>query len=111
MHEPLQPPDGVIRVPVDPDILDLIPGFLENRRADARSLGEALSSGDLVEAARLGHAMKGVGGGYGFHEIARIGAAIEDAAEVGDTNAMGRLLGELERYLARIEPFPDPDAE
>lgn len=111
MPRPHLPPTGPISVPVNPDLLDLIPGFLANRRADARALREALQAGDLEATDRLGHSLKGVGGGYGFHDITRLGAEIESASRAGDAAAVQRAVRELDDYLRRVEPVPDPEAE
>ncbi len=67
-------------VAVDPDLQDLVPGFLENRRKDAAALDRAAQAKDLSTVRLLGHRMKGDGGGYGFHEISKIGDALEQAA-------------------------------
>ena len=51
----------------------------------------------------LGHRMKGAGGGYGFAEISRLGAALEEAALQRDAAAIAGLVANLEAYLGRIE--------
>lgn len=101
---------GPIPVPVDPDLLDLIPDFLDNRRADARALLEALEVGNLEVTSRVGHSLKGLGGGYGFDEITRLGAHIESASLAGDVAVVRRAIADLHDYLSRVEPVPDPDA-
>jgi len=98
-----------IVVLIDPEIFDMVPGFLENRRADVASLVSALDAGDMEGALRLGHMMKGVGGGYGFEEITRLGSAIEIAATAADSGTVRERLAELADYLHRVEVRPDPD--
>ncbi|RMF67291.1 MAG: Hpt domain-containing protein [Calditrichaeota bacterium] len=88
---------------VDADLEDLIPEFLENRHADVVMISELLTCGNLGEIQRLGHSMKGSGGGYGFDEITRIGAAIEEAAKATDLEAVRRLNHELSRYLSNVK--------
>jgi HPt (histidine-containing phosphotransfer) domain-containing protein len=94
---------GKILVEVDEEILDLVPGFLENRRKDVDRIREAAASGDFATARRLGHSMKGAGGGNGFNRITEIGAVLEEAAERGDVATIERELGELASYLERVE--------
>src|SRR5712692_5782144 len=46
---------------VDPDIAELIPGFLENRRKDIAAMLDAVQRGDFETVRVLGHSMKGAG--------------------------------------------------
>jgi len=63
----------------DIDLEDLIPGFLANQVRDAEKIKFFLDSEDYEIIHRMGHSMKGSGGGYGFDEITNIGARIEQA--------------------------------
>lgn len=92
-----------IVVHVDPDLEDLIPGFLENRRKDIGQMQADLAGGDLERIRITGHSMKGAGGGYGFDAITDIGAAIEQAAKAGDRTAIEHSIQALQDYLDRIE--------
>ena len=51
---------------VDPEIADLIPGYLINREQDIVAIYDALNKKDLPTVRILVHSMKGSGGGYGF---------------------------------------------
>lgn len=97
-HQP-QP----ITVYVDPDLKEIVPGFLDNRRRDAAAIDRALQSGDFETARVLGHRMKGDGGGYGFDAISDIGAALERAAARRDRPAIARHLEELTDFIARVD--------
>jgi len=55
----------------------------------------------------LGHGMKGAGSSWGFQVITDIGAALEQAAESADTGASRKWVGELSRYLDRVEIVSD----
>jgi HPt (histidine-containing phosphotransfer) domain-containing protein len=63
--------------------------------------------GDFESVASLGHGMKGAGGTFGFQAISDIGAGLERAAESADNDATRRWVGELSRYLDRVEIVPD----
>lgn len=91
---------------VDPDFMDLIPFFLESRHNDIVNIRECIKRADLKEAERLGHGMKGAGGGYGFQEISRIGKSIEEAAKAGNTAEIEQALGMLDEYLSVVEVVP-----
>jgi HPt (histidine-containing phosphotransfer) domain-containing protein len=92
-----------IIVHVDPEIADLIPGFLENRRKDTQTMGDALTQGDFETIMFLGHSMKGAGGSYGFDAITDIGKSLEQAAKDKDAEGIERSLQELSVYLDRLE--------
>lgn len=96
-------PGGKIIVRVDPDLEDLIPGFLENRRSDIQAMREALEQSDFETIRTRAHAMKGAGGGYGFDAITTISREIEDAAEQGDISGVREGLNKLSGYLDRVE--------
>jgi PAS domain S-box-containing protein len=93
----------MILVRANPKLTDLIPGFLQNRRHDVIAMLVALDRGDFETVENLGHGMKGAGGSWGFQGITEIGAALEQAAEIADTVASRKWVGELSRYLDRVE--------
>ena len=87
---------------VDPDLRDLIPGYLENRQKDITTIKNALKAADFAKIRVLGHSMKGSGGGYGFMPISNIGEAIEKAAKNKDRNSIKNHLTELSDFLERV---------
>ena len=94
---------GRVMVEVDADLEDLVPGFLENRRKDAAALDRAAQAEDLKTVRLLGHRMKGDGGGYGFHEISRIGNVLEQAAIKEDWSTIRKETAGLTAFLAQVE--------
>lgn len=88
---------------VDPDLADLIPLFLESRRADLAALRRALAVGDFQAIRAVGHSMKGAGAAYGFDAVTDIGAALEVAALGGQAEAVRHQLDLLEEYLVRVQ--------
>ena len=94
---------GRIVVNVDPDIEDLIPGYLQGRKKDIATIHEALKNGDYDTARRIGHQMKGSGGGYGFDAVTEIGQAVELAAKAKDHDAIIARMDELADYLGRVD--------
>lgn len=94
---------GPLRISIDPDLRDLIPGFLDNRRHDIEILREALAIGNFDTIRTLGHRMRGDGGGYGFHMISEIGRALEKAAGEKNSDEITERVHELTSYLGRIE--------
>jgi len=92
-----------IVVHVDPEIADLVPGFLENRRKDTNAIGEAVTRGDFETVRILGHSMKGAGGSYGFDAITDIGKSLEQAAMAKDSDVIKKSVQELSTYLDCVE--------
>ena len=90
-------------IAVDAQIAALVPRFLANRAADIDKIRAALAGDDFETIRVAAHAMKGAGGGYGFPEISRLGAAMEEGARQRDAAAIDALAASLETYLARIE--------
>lgn len=93
-----------IVIRIDPELEPIVPKYLTNRARDCESLREQSARGEFADARRLGHNMKGTGGGYGFQEISRLGACIETAAAAGEAGTLLALADELSQYLARIKP-------
>lgn len=92
-----------ITVIIDSDLEELIPGFLENRKKDLLSLKKALEKKDHEIMRSIGHSLKGVGGGYGFEEISRLGSEVENSAKASNQDLLEELVGELDDYLNRIQ--------
>ncbi len=96
-----------IVVRVDPDLIDLIPGFLENRRQDALAIKQSLAQGDLERIRIIGHSMKGSGGGYGFPLLSEVGALLEQGAQRLNRDLILEAMARLEDYLERIQVVYD----
>lgn len=82
----------------------LRPAFLANRRADLVRMRNALTAGDFSTIQGIGHDCKGIGSGYGFPDITRIGSMIERAAKTRDATELETSLGQLEEVLAALTP-------
>jgi PAS domain S-box-containing protein len=94
-------------VQIDEDLADLVPEFLENRQLDATKIRQLLQDSAFIEEIqRIGHNMKGSGGGYGFDEISYIGKCIEEAAKQKDKQEIEKLAGRLEQYLSNVKVVP-----
>ncbi|MBI3592277.1 MAG: Hpt domain-containing protein [Nitrospirae bacterium] len=92
-----------IIVHIDADLEALIPGFLQNRREDIKSILTALEVGDYQTIRILGHSMKGTGGGYGFDAISQIGYSIEKAATDRNAGEIKKLISTLSSYIESVE--------
>ena len=96
-----------IRVRIDSDLQDLIPGYLENRGKDLLVYQQALEKDNFDAIAILGHSMKGSGGGYGFNDLSSIGRAIEKAAKNRDKESVRQSIIDLTDFLKKLEVVYD----
>ncbi|ABK44019.1 Hpt protein [Magnetococcus marinus MC-1] len=92
-----------IKVVIDEDLEDIVPGYLENRRKDIQDLEKSLLDDDFETASILGHRMKGSGAGYGFDQITEIGRDIEIAAKNSNKEGIAVGVTQLKDYLERVE--------
>ena len=101
--KPLDESSEKIRIRVDTDLQELIPGYLVNREKDLLIYQQALEKDDFDSIALLGHSMKGSGGGYGFNDLSQIGRAIEKAAKSRDKESVRKSIIDLTAYLKKLE--------
>jgi HPt (histidine-containing phosphotransfer) domain-containing protein len=90
-------------VQVDPDLNELIPGFLANKHDDARKIVAAADLSDYEDLKKIGHRIKGEGGSYGFDGISEIGVRLEHAAIEKNLDDARQCATELSTYLAEVE--------
>ena len=95
--------DKKIIIHADPEIQELIPKFLVNRRQDVEQMLKALENKDYETIRRLGHSMKGAGEGYGFDQVTVIGAHLEEYAKIKKFEEIGKAIKELTDYLDNVE--------
>ncbi len=99
--------DEKIIVHVDADLKPIIPRFFELRHEDVDAINKNLEKSDYETIMRIGHSMKGAGGGYGFDYISEIGAAIERVAKEKNREDIRRWADELSVYLENVEVVYD----
>ncbi|MBF0456262.1 MAG: Hpt domain-containing protein [Nitrospirae bacterium] len=92
-----------IVVIIDKDLAGLIPAYLVNRHGDIEKMNSALDSGEFETIRRIGHQLKGSGGGYGFDFITDAGTAIEQGAIEKNYGEIKRHIAALGDYLDRLE--------
>ncbi len=94
--------DEALLATIDPDLLDLVPGYIQNRFRDVALCRDHLAQGRFEEIRVIAHGMAGSGGAYGFDEITRIGRSLQVAARGQDARTCAHSLDELEAYVRRI---------
>lgn len=91
-----------IEVVIDPDLEDIVPGYLKNRRQDIRDLGSALERNDYETVRVTAHRMTGSGAGYGFDAITDMGRELTVAGRAGDAVGVRAVMAQLADYLDRL---------
>ena len=91
------------KVIVDAELRDLVPAYLEKRKAEVPELARLLAEGNFDVLRSAGHKLCGSGGGYGFDKISELGKALEAAAGAGNAAETKKLLLVLEDYLKNLE--------
>ena len=88
---------------IEEDLKGLIPGFMEITRKEIIDLAQALDSGDMDTAARIGHNIKGSALNYGFLQLGGIGRRIESCAARKNVEKVHAEFEVLKDYVERVE--------
>jgi signal transduction histidine kinase/CheY-like chemotaxis protein len=96
-------PSARARVLVEQGMEEVVPKYLDKRRAEIAIYRKALEDGNFEAIKNLGHKMKGTGTGYGFPMLTELGNALESAAKRVDAAELEVRIDELARYLDVIE--------
>ena len=90
-------------VEVDQSLSDVMPYFLQVKRADLEQAREALERKDYELVSRVGHELKGEGGLYGFDWVTKMGDDLEKAAADEDEAQMAKCIKQLTEFFHNIE--------
>jgi signal transduction histidine kinase/CheY-like chemotaxis protein/HPt (histidine-containing phosphotransfer) domain-containing protein len=90
-------------IQVEEGMEDVVPRYLEKRRADVPVYNEALAKDDFESIRQLAHKMKGTGTGYGFPGLTELGGTMEKGAIERDAAQIRESLKRLALYLDSIE--------
>jgi PAS domain S-box-containing protein len=100
-QQPAEPTPPAYSLP--PEILDMIPRYLENRRRDVDAIDAAVAKADAHTIQQIAHNLKGSGSGYGFPGLSALGREIESLAKEGACDRIAPLNRELDRQLRRLQ--------
>jgi len=91
------------QIEIEADLRDLVPNFLEHKRADLGTLRTAIDHKDYETISQIGHKMKGEGGSFGFDAVTAMGSVLEQAALNQDLTSANHTLDQLAEYLESID--------
>lgn len=88
----------------DPDFQELLVDFVQSARERTVTLSEAYEQRSVESLRTQAHQLKGAGGGYGFDDLSRIAADLEQAckSEHPQIDEIGRCLDVLLDHLRRV---------
>jgi CheY-like chemotaxis protein/HPt (histidine-containing phosphotransfer) domain-containing protein len=87
----------------DPQLADILPGFVERLSSQLDALCEALQEEKLEDVERLAHRIKGAGGGYGYPTLSEAAKSLEAAAKTHDMGGATAALAEVKEVCAAIQ--------
>lgn len=86
----------------DPDLQDLVPSFLRNRRNELQEMDGALARGDFEFIRRLAHTWKGICRPYGFVHLETLSRILEETGQREDRQEATAIVGEIRTYLDNV---------
>lgn len=96
-------PSPAIAGDVDPEIADLVPGYVARRREELAEWRSALAERDFGKLRRLAHNMKGTGRSFGLPDLSDLGGRLEQAALAEKDEA---LASGIDLLAATLEAIP-----
>jgi CheY-like chemotaxis protein len=87
---------------LDPEIMDLVPSYIESRHIEMEEISMALQKSDFHVIRILGHNMKGVASSYGFEALSQLGALLEESAVLKDRESTVLIFQKIKTYLASL---------
>ena len=87
----------------DPQLADILPGFVERLPSQLDALCKALEEERLEDAERLAHRLKGAGGSYGYPTLSEVAKSLELAAKAQDMGGAAAALAGVKEVCAAIQ--------
>jgi HPt (histidine-containing phosphotransfer) domain-containing protein len=95
-----------LQSPDQPDaVARIITRFLEESEERLKTLHQAIDAGDALATERAAHALKGITGTVGAHEMFDLAVRLEQFGREGHTDGAADLVTELESALGRARPI------
>ena len=92
-----------IIVKVDTDIMELIPGFMENRKKNIATINEAIIGNDWETVYQVAHKIKGSAGLYGLTELSSLAKELEFAGKEKNADKAIEYFKKIEEYVANLK--------
>ena len=87
----------------DPQLADILPGFVERLPGQLDALCEALEEERLEDVERLAHRITGAGGSYGYPTLTEVAKSLELAARSRDAGGAAAALAGVKEVCVAIQ--------
>jgi HPt (histidine-containing phosphotransfer) domain-containing protein len=98
------------KVIVEDMLIELIPGFLKNKRDDLDTIDQMLAQNEYDKIKKIGHNWKGACPSYGFNYLGEVGQQFEILVEKKDYDSLKNLVKTLPNYLENVVVERGPSA-
>jgi hypothetical protein len=95
---------------VPPELADLIPEFLSNRKTQLDGLRQAVQARDFERLREHANSMIGVGAPYGFPDVSTLGKRLDHSARDRDAATAADLVELYADYLSKVRVELTPRA-
>ena len=102
LHEPDNSPIVSSLLEEEPDIADLLQGFIDRLPETIDGIRETLESRDKDELAKKVHDLKGVSGNYGYNVLFELCQKMEFEIHADRLSALSDMLDRMEKIIGRI---------
>tara|TARA_Y100000590_G_scaffold470750_1_gene669263 strand:+ start:31917 stop:32249 length:333 start_codon:yes stop_codon:yes gene_type:complete len=92
-----------IIVKIDSDLEEIIPMFIDNRHKDLKELDEHLVSNDIQSIEVIAHKLAGNAGSYGFMDLSKVGASLEEACKEKNQEDIKKYILEYKDFMKNLE--------
>lgn len=92
-----------IIVTIDADLEEIVPTFLENRKKDLIKIQQFISSSSWDSIESIAHKLAGNAGSYGFNDLGKIGADLEDACQAKDVDTIINYCDKYKIYMSNLQ--------
>lgn len=93
-----------IVIKADPDMLDLIAEFLEEKIDESAEWMTAFESQNFEELRRFGHRLRGTASMYGLEQLSELGHDLEVWSQEHNADLVEKTIHELMRFLFLVRP-------
>jgi HPt (histidine-containing phosphotransfer) domain-containing protein len=92
-----------MQVEVESWLAELIPRFLHNRVEELDALERAAAAGDAATLKWIAHRLRGAAAGFGFVDLAELGARLEGTAETAGAEELRALVAAIADHVRTVE--------
>ena len=92
-----------ILLSLDKKLKKLIPGFIENRYKELKTIEKAIQKNQYKNLSDIGHQLKGSAGSYGFMTLSQLGNDLEAAGQEENLQKAQLVVDKINDHLKNLE--------